>query len=295
MKTKRTALRLLLVASVLSLVDPALLAQNAWPQLINISTRGFVGTGNDVLIGGFIIGGTTPVPVLIRGRGPFMQGAPFSVGGTLADPFLQIFSGQRVIAQNDNWQDAQQQEILATGLDPCQPNPGQQNAPPGCAQESAIVVFLPPGGYTAILSGVGQTTGVGLVEVFELTDASSPPNVLGGYSGSITVTQSHCQNPLNEGTITSLATATIGSQGGSLFSGTASFSTGFDTVSVNFIGTVTEEGLLMGSFSTISARGFQSSGLFTGTVVGNSITLNISGRLTVGDTCTVNGTLSGSR
>ncbi len=58
---------------------------------------------------------------------------------------------------------------LCTVLDPCQPNPGQTTTPPGCSQESAILVTLPPGGYTAIVSGVGGTTGVGLVEVFEIS------------------------------------------------------------------------------------------------------------------------------
>lgn len=103
-----------------------------------------------------------------------MASAPFFVPGTLANPVLQLFSGQTIIAQNDNWQDTQQQEILATGLDPCQPNPGQFASPPGCAQESALVVTLPPGAYTAILTGAGGGTGVALVEVFQLIGATSP-------------------------------------------------------------------------------------------------------------------------
>jgi len=146
-------------------------------ELSNISTRGFVQSGDDVMIGGLIIEGSAPATVLIRARGPSMSSAPFSVPGTLADPFLQIFSGQDVIAQNNNWQDAPScngfvcgtaAQIAATGLDPCQPNPGQPTSPPGCAQESAILITLPPGAYTAIVSGVGNTTGVGLVEAFEI-------------------------------------------------------------------------------------------------------------------------------
>jgi hypothetical protein len=58
--------------------------------------------------------------------------------------------------------------ITATGNDPCRPNPGQTAAPPNCTLESALLVTLPPGGYTAIVSGVSGTTGVGLVEVFEV-------------------------------------------------------------------------------------------------------------------------------
>ena len=59
-------------------------------------------------------------------------------------------------------------QIAATGLDPCQANPGQTTSPPSCAQESAILITLPPGAYTAILSGVGGGTGVGLVEAFKM-------------------------------------------------------------------------------------------------------------------------------
>jgi len=146
-------------------------------EMSNISTRGFVQSGDDVMIGGLIIEGSSPATVLIRARGPSMSGAPFFVPGTLANPFLQLFSGQDVIAQNDNWQDAPScdgfvcgtpAQIAATGLDPCQPNPGESTPPVACAQESAILITLPPGAYTAIVSGVSGGTGVGLVEAFEM-------------------------------------------------------------------------------------------------------------------------------
>jgi len=141
-------------------------------RLTNISTRGLVGTGDDVMIGGFIIGGTDPKTVLVRARGPVLT--DFGVPGELNDPLLQLFSGQTVIAQNDNFQVTDplcdspavscggQAEIVATGLDPCVGNLT------GCTQESAIHITLPPGPYTAIVSGVGGGTGVGLVEVFEV-------------------------------------------------------------------------------------------------------------------------------
>jgi len=142
-------------------------------RLTNVSTRGPVGTGDDVMIGGLIIAGTDPKTVLVRARGPVL--ADFGVPGVLANPFLQLFSGQTVIAQNDNWQTTDplcgspavscggQAEIVATGLDPCVGNMT------GCAQESAIYITLPPGSYTAIVSGVDAGTGVGLVEVFEVS------------------------------------------------------------------------------------------------------------------------------
>jgi hypothetical protein len=148
---------------------------SAAARLTNISTRGLVETGANILIGGFIIEGTKTV--LIRARGPSMGGAPFLVPGTLANPLLQLLSGQTVIASNDNWQDPPScpgascggaADITATGSDPCQPNPGQADPPPGCTQESALLVTLPSGPYTVFVSGVGQPpTGVGLVEVFE--------------------------------------------------------------------------------------------------------------------------------
>jgi len=142
------------------------------------STRASVQKGDQLMIGGFIIEGSQPAIVLIRGRGPSMGGKPLFVPGTLSNPQLQLFSGSTPIAQNDNWQDSPQcdsefacagaPEILATGLDPCRPNPGQSTAPDGCAFESAILVMLPPGPYTAVLSGANGRTGVGLVEVFSI-------------------------------------------------------------------------------------------------------------------------------
>jgi ELWxxDGT repeat protein len=125
----------------------------ASPALSNISTRGVVETGDFVMIAGFIIR-TGPKRVLIRALGPTLD--QFSVPDTLDDPNLTIFDGPTQIATNDNWKDSQQTEIEATGL------------PPGFDPESAVILELEPGPYTAIVSGVGATTGVAIVEVFEL-------------------------------------------------------------------------------------------------------------------------------
>ena len=131
------------------------------------------------MIGGFVIEGNGTKTVLVRGRGPSMSGAPFVIPGVLANPSLRLFSGQALIAQNDNWQDTPScagfvcggaVQINATGLGPCQPNPGQLSAPAGCALESAILITLNPGAYTVHLSGVNAGTGVGLVEIFQLQD-----------------------------------------------------------------------------------------------------------------------------
>jgi hypothetical protein len=150
---------------------------NTAVTLHNLSSRGVVGTGNNIMIGGFIITGTASKTVLVRGRGPSLSGAPFSIPGTLPDPFLQIFnSAGNAIAQNNNWQDppncfpglacGSPGDISAKG-DPCVPNPGQFFSPPNCTLESAILITLQPGAYTVQLSGAGGVTGVGLVEIFD--------------------------------------------------------------------------------------------------------------------------------
>jgi hypothetical protein len=151
------------------------------------STRASV-QSNEIMIGGFVTEGTGPAVVLIRGRGPTMEGAPFFVSGVLTDPHLQLFSGSTPIAQNDNWHDDPQcdsqfacggsAEILATGLDPCQPNPGQTAAPSGCGNESAILMILPPGAYTAFLKGSRGQAGVGLIEVFEIDGLTNPSKLV---------------------------------------------------------------------------------------------------------------------
>ncbi|MBA3649944.1 MAG: hypothetical protein H0W66_00315 [Chthoniobacterales bacterium] len=123
-------------------------------SLANISTRGFVDTGDNVMIGGFIIGGGDST-VLVRGIGPSL--IDFGVAGALQDPTLELHNGDGdTLAENDDWKDSQQTEIDATGL------------PPGDDRESAILSTLPPGAYTAILRGALDTTGVGLVEVYDL-------------------------------------------------------------------------------------------------------------------------------
>jgi len=124
-------------------------------KLANISTRGNVETGDNVMIGGFIIGGDQPTRVLIRAIGTSLAGAV--PGGALQDPVLQLFDGTgSLIFQNDDWRSGQEQQIIATGL-----------APPN-DRESAIVATLQPGSYTAIVRGKNDTTGVALVEVYNL-------------------------------------------------------------------------------------------------------------------------------
>jgi plastocyanin len=125
-------------------------------RLGNISTRDFVQTSSGVIVAGFIVTGTGSKTVVLRGLGPTLT--QFGVSGVLADPFLSLFDGNgNVLYNNDNWKDTQQATIQTTGL-----------APPNDL-ESAILRTLPPGNYTAILSGKNGTTGVGLVEVDDIS------------------------------------------------------------------------------------------------------------------------------
>lgn len=124
------------------------------PRLVNVATRGPVRTGDEVLIGGFIIQGDSPQTVVVRARGPSLAQA--GVANVLANPFLQLYSGQTQIAVNDDWQAASNAaELSASGYAPASP------------LESAILVTLQPGAYTAIITGAGGATGVGIVEVFK--------------------------------------------------------------------------------------------------------------------------------
>ena len=124
-------------------------------RIANIATRGKVETGDNVMIGGFIIGGDQPTKVIVRATGPPL--GSHGVSGALADTTLELYDvhGTR-FASNDDWQSDQATEINASGL------------APGDAREAAVVSTLRPGNYTAIVRGKNNTTGVALVEIFNL-------------------------------------------------------------------------------------------------------------------------------
>jgi len=141
----------------IALVEAYDLSQAVASKLANISTRGFVETGNDIMIAGFILGAHTDADrVIVRGIGPSLTGA--GVPNALADPTLELRddNGTVIIADN-NWQDdpTQAAELMAAGLAPTDD------------LESGLAATLTPGVYTALLSGVNNTTGVGLVEVYD--------------------------------------------------------------------------------------------------------------------------------
>jgi hypothetical protein len=122
---------------------------------VNVSTRGFAGAGEDVMIAGFILGGGGPAKIVVRGIGPSLSQA--GVAQPLADSSLTLRNADgATIAFNNDWKDAQQSEIEATGIAPSD------------NRDSAIVATLPAGAYTAVLAGNSGETGVALVEVYNL-------------------------------------------------------------------------------------------------------------------------------
>lgn len=132
----------------------ASLATESNAKLAQISTRGRVQTGDNVMIGGFIISNTTS-KVIVRAIGPSLGAA--GVPGTLDNPVLELRdAGGELVAANDNWRSDQEGEIIGTTV------------PPGNDLESAVVRTLGPGGYTAVVRGAGNSTGIALVEVYVL-------------------------------------------------------------------------------------------------------------------------------
>jgi hypothetical protein len=130
-------------------------------QLMNISTRAQVLTGDNIAIGGFIIYGSDPIQVVARAIGPSLASA--GVSGPLQDPVLELHDSKgAVVMTNDNWQDAQETDIRASGLAPTD------------ARESAVLTTLAPGAYTVVIRGKNDITGVALVEIYDLSkDANS--------------------------------------------------------------------------------------------------------------------------
>ncbi|MBI5689643.1 MAG: PD40 domain-containing protein [Verrucomicrobia bacterium] len=133
-------------------------------KVTNVATRGVVGSGQAQLIAGFVVSGNTAKKVLIRAVGPTLGAAPFNVGGVLADPQLRLLQGaDRVVRDNDNWETGNDAALIneasaRVGAFPL--NPGSRDA--------AILINLPPGSYSAQVTGPGTTTGVALVEVYEV-------------------------------------------------------------------------------------------------------------------------------
>jgi hypothetical protein len=131
------------------------------PQALNLSTRGAVSVGDNVLIGGFIVTGTDPKTIVLRALGPSLRS--FGLSGVLSDPVLRVYNSSRtLIATNDNWQsDPNHFVVESNGLTPANP------------LESATVQTLAPGAYTVIVRGKDATQGIGLVELYDLSPLSN--------------------------------------------------------------------------------------------------------------------------
>ena len=127
-------------------------------KLANISARGFVGQGDDVLIGGTIVLGNGTTPVVFRAIGPSLSGAPFNISNALQDPTLELHNGQgSVVATNDNWQESQDNGAsIPANLRPADP------------REAVILYQLSPGAYTAVVRGKDNKTGIGLIEAYQI-------------------------------------------------------------------------------------------------------------------------------
>lgn len=130
--------------------------------LLNNSTRLITGSSDNVMIGGFIIGGNGKKKVVVRGIGPSLAVGKTPVAGRLMDPVIELHkSDGSVVMANDDWKETQRTEIQQTGLAPKDD------------RESAIVVSLDPGNYTVILSGKNGTSGIGLVEAYDVDEAAA--------------------------------------------------------------------------------------------------------------------------
>jgi hypothetical protein len=144
-------------SSGVGLVEIYDLNSGATAKLANISTRGSVQTADNVMIGGFSLGGssTNPTRVVVRAIGPSLT--QFGINNALTNPTLELFdnNGQRV-AVNDNWGDDQNQAAQLQAL----------SIAPSHADEAAVVTTLPPGLYTAVVAGKGGGIGIGLIEVY---------------------------------------------------------------------------------------------------------------------------------
>ncbi len=125
-------------------------------RLVNVSARNFVGTGDAIMIAGFVVDGPVAKTLLIRAVGPTLAG--FGVGGALADPKLEIFRNGAKAVENDDWSPALAATAQAVGAFALLPN----------SRDAALLVTLPPGAYSAQVSGIAGGTGEALVEVYEV-------------------------------------------------------------------------------------------------------------------------------
>ncbi len=140
-------------------------ADQAPARLVNLSTRGKVQTGDDVMIGGFILRGAQPKRMIMRVRGPSLSLNGSAIAGRLDDPTLELFDGNGArFAENDDWRSTQEAEVAASALAPTDD------------REPALIASLVPGNYSAVVRGKNGSTGVALIEIYDL---DQPPQADG--------------------------------------------------------------------------------------------------------------------
>lgn len=140
-------------AAGLALVEVYDLDQSTPAKLANISARGYVGAGDDVIIAGYVVGGDHAAKVVVRALGPSLR-----IENALQDPVLEVHDANGNVTVNNNWRDDQERDVLASGL------------APASDLESAIEQLQVPGPYTAIVRGNGGSTGLALIEAYQLRD-----------------------------------------------------------------------------------------------------------------------------
>ncbi|MGH7944085.1 MAG: hypothetical protein ACREH8_16840, partial [Opitutaceae bacterium] len=137
------------------------LAGDSEARLVNLSTRGFVGTDENILIAGFVVGGTGAMRLLLRGIGPGLT--QFGVPGAIAQPRLTLFSGGTPIAMNTGWISDGYKNDLAVAAASVSAFPLAESS-----ADSALLFDATPGAYTIQISGLGATTGEAMVEIYVL-------------------------------------------------------------------------------------------------------------------------------
>jgi hypothetical protein len=152
--------------ALVEVYDAGPAAPSSAPRLINISSRGHVGVGEDALIAGFVVTGNTPKRVLIRGIGPALQS--YGISGVLADPTLTLRQGNNVVATNDDWS-TQTDDVTAADISSAADAVSAFSLTPS-SKDAAMLITLDPGLYTATVNGKNDTTGVGMIEVYELPE-----------------------------------------------------------------------------------------------------------------------------
>ena len=131
----------------------------AGQKLFNISTRAAVGSGDSTVVAGFVVSGSVPKRVLIRGAGPAL--AAFGLTTAISDPQIKLFKGSTQVASNDNW------GTNAAAVSSASTTTGAFQFAAD-SKDAAMVINLEPGAYTLQLSGVGGAAGIGLIEVYEI-------------------------------------------------------------------------------------------------------------------------------